>query len=112
VSDTAVAPPDAPARPTPAPRSRNWLKIVATALLIVFLLALPILTGTQVGYLKVAQYILIGTVGGIGLTLLVGQAGQLSLAHPFFLLVGAVSYAVIAGDPDEAPGWACPRWSP
>jgi branched-chain amino acid transport system permease protein len=104
VSDTAVAPPDAPARPTPAPRSRNWLKIVATALLIVFLLALPILTGTQVGYLKVAQYILIGTVGGIGLTLLVGQAGQLSLAHPFFLLVGAVSYAVIAGDPDEAPG--------
>ena len=104
MSDTAVAPPDAPARTAPVPRPRNWLKIVATALLIVFLLALPILTGTQIGYLKVAQYILIGTVGGIGLTLLVGQAGQLSLAHPFFLLVGAVSYAVLAGDPDEAPG--------
>ena len=41
-------------------------------------------------------------VGGIGLTLLVGQAGQLSLAHPFFLLVGAVSYAVLAGDPRES----------
>ncbi len=45
---------------------------------------------------------LIGAVGGIGLTLLVGQAGQLSLAHPFFLLVGAVSYAVLAGDPEES----------
>jgi branched-chain amino acid transport system permease protein len=51
----------------------------------------------------VAQYILIGSVGGIGLTLLVGQAGQLSLAHPFFLLVGAVSYAVLADDPEEPP---------
>ena len=44
--------------------------------------------GDQAGYLKLAQYVLIGVVGGIGLTLLVGQAGQLSLAHPFFLLVG------------------------
>ncbi len=83
-----------------ASRPRNWPKIAASALLVVFLLALPVLTGSQVGYLKVAQYILIGTVGGIGLTLLVGQAGQLSLAHPFFLLVGAVSYAVLAGEPE------------
>ena len=52
------------------------------------LVLLPVPIGTEVGYLKLAQYILIGAVGGIGLTLLVGQAGQLSLAHPFFLLVG------------------------
>ncbi|MEJ3656885.1 branched-chain amino acid ABC transporter permease [Actinomycetes bacterium KLBMP 9759] len=102
MSDTLVAPPRAPLPPTPARRRRNWLKIVATVLLLVFLLMLPIITGTDVAYLKVAQYILIGAVGGIGLTLLVGQAGQLSLAHPFFLLVGAVSYAVIAGDPEES----------
>lgn len=85
-----------------ATKKRNWIKIVATVLLLLLLIALPILTGTQVAYLKVAQYILIGAVGGIGLTLLVGQAGQLSLAHPFFLLVGAVSYAVLAGDPAES----------
>ncbi len=103
MSETVVAPPDTPARPTPAPRPRNWLLIAAAVLLVLVLLALPILTGTQVAYLKLAQYVLIGAVGGIGLTLLVGQAGQLSLAHPFFLLVGAVSYAVLAGDPAESP---------
>jgi len=105
VSDAVVAPPvDAsPEQQAPAPRRRrNWLKIVATALLLVLLIMLPILIGTDVAYLKVAQYILIGAVGGVGLTLLVGQAGQLSLATPFFLLVGAVSYAVLAGDPEES----------
>ncbi len=86
----------------PAKPRRNWLKIVATAVLLVVLLLLPVLVGTEVAYLKLAQYILIGVVGGIGLTLLVGQAGQLSLAHPFFLLVGAVSYAVLSGDPEES----------
>ena len=82
-----VTPPAADSRPA-KPR-RNWLKIVATAVLLVVLLLLPVLIGTEVAYLKLAQYILIGAVGGIGLTLLVGQAGQLSLAHPFFLLVGS-----------------------
>jgi branched-chain amino acid transport system permease protein len=106
VSET-MTPPAAPpaARPTSAgrPGGRNWLKIAATAVLIVVLLLLPVLVGSGgVAYLKLAQYILIGAVGGIGLTLLVGQAGQLSLAHPFFLLVGAVSYAVLAGDPEES----------
>lgn len=103
MSDTLTDAPPAAGPQAPAPRKRNWLKIAATVLLVLFLIALPILTGSQVAYLKVAQYILIGTVGGIGLTLLVGQAGQLSLAHPFFLLVGAVSYAVLAGDPAESP---------
>jgi branched-chain amino acid transport system permease protein len=98
-----AAPPSA-APPTQAPRpGRNWLKIGATIVLVLVLLLLPILFGNGgVAYLKLAQYILIGVVGGIGLTLLVGQAGQLSLAHPFFLLVGAVSYAVLAGDPEES----------
>lgn len=99
MSDTLTAP--APPAPVAAARRRNWLKLGAAALLLLVLLALPILVGSQVAYLKVAQYILIGAVGGIGLTLLVGQAGQLSLAHPFFLLVGAVSYAVLSGDPAE-----------
>lgn len=97
-----AAPPTAPPAPAERP-GRNWLKIGATVALVVVLLLLPVLFGNGgVAYLKLAQYILIGAVGGIGLTLLVGQAGQLSLAHPFFLLVGAVSYAVLAGDPEES----------
>ncbi len=97
----APAPPPAQS-PVAAPR-RGLLKPIATGLFLLLLVALPIVTGNEgIGYLKVAQYVLIGAVGGIGLTLLVGQAGQLSLAHPFFLLVGAVSYAVLAGDPEES----------
>ena len=80
-----LAPAETPAV-APAPRQRrrpNWVKIVATVLLLAGLVLLPVPIGDQTGYLKLAQYVLIGVVGGIGLTLLVGQAGQLSLAHPF-----------------------------
>jgi branched-chain amino acid transport system permease protein len=38
-------------------------------------------------------------VGAIGLNLLVGTTGQLSLAHAFFLAVGATSYTFLAGSP-------------
>jgi hypothetical protein len=106
VSETltpAAAPPAAAPPPAAPRRRRNWIKIGATVALLVVLLFLPVLVGNGgVGYLKLAQYVLIGAVGGIGLTLLVGQAGQLSLAHPFFLLVGAVTYATLAGDPEES----------
>jgi len=104
VSET-LSPTQAPGVVPPPPPRRtgpNWLKVVATVLLLAVLVLLPVPIGDEVGYLKLAQYILIGVVGGIGLTLLVGQAGQLSLAHPFFLLVGAVSYAVLAADPADS----------
>ena len=39
-------------------------------------------------------------IGAIGLTLLTGTAGQLSLAHAFFLGVGAVTYCVLAAPSD------------
>ena len=38
-------------------------------------------------------------VGAIGLNLLVGTTGQLSLAHAFFLAVGAVTYVYVSGAP-------------
>jgi branched-chain amino acid transport system permease protein len=38
-------------------------------------------------------------VGAIGLNLLVGTTGQLSLAHAFFLAVGATTYTFLAGTP-------------
>jgi branched-chain amino acid transport system permease protein len=38
-------------------------------------------------------------VGAIGLNLLVGTTGQLSLAHAFFLAVGATSYVFVSGEP-------------
>ena len=38
-------------------------------------------------------------IGAIGLNLLVGTTGQLSLAHAFFLAVGAVTYTYVSGEP-------------
>src|SRR3954466_11243965 len=37
-------------------------------------------------------------VGAIGLNLLVGTTGLLSLAHAFFLAVGAISYVFVSGE--------------
>ncbi|WP_084700774.1 branched-chain amino acid ABC transporter permease [Cryptosporangium arvum] len=48
-------------------------------------------------------------VGAIGLNLLLGTAGQLSLAHSFFLAVGAISYTFFAGTGgDEVSGLGWP----
>ncbi|AUI50601.1 branched-chain amino acid ABC transporter permease [Arthrobacter crystallopoietes] len=40
-------------------------------------------------------------VGAIGLNLLTGTTGQLSLAHPFFMGVGALAYVVLSGESQE-----------
>ena len=37
-------------------------------------------------------------IGAIGLNLLVGTTGQLSLAHAFFLAVGAITYVYVSGE--------------
>ncbi|WP_336632714.1 MULTISPECIES: branched-chain amino acid ABC transporter permease [unclassified Microbacterium] len=50
-------------------------------------------------------------IGAIGLTILTGATGQLSLAHAFFLAVGAFSYSFFASpaDPDSGlGGWGMP----
>ena len=38
-------------------------------------------------------------IAGIGLNLLTGYAGQISLGHPFFMAIGAYTAAVVAGKP-------------
>lgn len=43
---------------------------------------------------------LVLAVGAIGLNLVTGYAGQVSLGHAFFVGVGAYTAAVMAGDPD------------
>ncbi|HUR72652.1 MAG TPA: branched-chain amino acid ABC transporter permease [Sporichthya sp.] len=75
----------------------KWAAWLALALLV---LTPPLYF--EPSWLRVGQYVMIGAVGAIGLTLLTGQAGQLSLAHPFFMFVGGVTYCVL-GSPDK-PG--------
>lgn len=103
---TAGAAP-APSAPSGRPLWRRLLGPLLAVVALVVLLALPIYLTT--GYLKAGQYIMIGAVGAIGLTLLIGQAGQLSLAHGFFLLAGGTTYTVVAGEStDDLVGFGLP----
>lgn len=102
MSDTLTRPaaqtPPPPALPRRSP-VRRFLTPVLLVLGLLVLLALPVYLDT--GWLKAGQYVMIGAVGAIGLTLLIGQAGQLSLAHGFFLLAGGTAYCVISGESEE-----------
>jgi branched-chain amino acid transport system permease protein len=71
-------------------------KLLLVAFLVVLLLV-PIYV--QEFWLRTGFAVFGAIVGAIGLNLLVGTAGQLSLAHAFFLAVGAVSYVFISGEP-------------
>jgi branched-chain amino acid transport system permease protein len=44
-------------------------------------------------------------IGAIGLMLLTGYAGQISLGHAFFAAIGFYTAAVLGGDPDDPRRW-------
>ncbi|WP_199429919.1 branched-chain amino acid ABC transporter permease [Qaidamihabitans albus] len=92
------SPPTAPESPPSPVRRRGpmwWVRGALWLALLVLLLVLPLYLEAQ--WLRAGQYMMVGAVGAIGLTLLTGQAGQLSLAHAFFLLAGGTSYTVLSG---------------
>jgi branched-chain amino acid transport system permease protein len=86
-------------------RIRPALRLAAVALAV----AAPLsLTGF---WLQTGLFAMAAAIGAIGLTMLVGVAGQLSLAHAFFFAVGAYGYAFLAGTADgrvAGTGWPPP----
>ena len=95
-----TAPPDRGATGTadrmPAWRQRRSLvRPVVLAVLLVVLLALPIYVDEF--WLRMGFAVFGAIVGAIGLNLLVGTTGQLSLAHAFFLAMGAITYTFVSG---------------
>ncbi len=76
--------------PRPGPRVRRWLRF---ALLAVALVAFPIVAPASAVDLGV--YALIYGLAAIGLSLLMGLAGQVSLGHAAFFAVGAYSQAIL-----------------
>ncbi|GEP40437.1 branched-chain amino acid ABC transporter permease [Nocardioides psychrotolerans] len=70
--------------------------VVLLALLVV-LLALPLYV--EEFWLRTGFAVFAAIIGAVGLNLLVGTTGQLSLAHAFFLAVGALTYVYVSGDP-------------
>ncbi|CAL9337098.1 branched-chain amino acid ABC transporter permease [Streptomyces sp. enrichment culture] len=73
-------------------RRRAWLLVLAV------LLCLPPFY-LDAFWLRIGLFSMAAAIGAIGLALLSGTAGQLSLGHAFFLAVGAYGYAWFAGDP-------------
>jgi branched-chain amino acid transport system permease protein len=57
----------------------------------------------QAFWLQTGLFAMSAAIGAIGLTLLVGVTGQLSLAHAFFIAIGAYGYCFLAG-PGKGPG--------
>ena len=84
----------APSDPQRRSRRLQWI----LAGVVVLLLALfPIYQGGSLLYIGLTC--MAAAVGAIGLTLLTGVTGQLSLAHAFFLAIGTYSYAYLSGEP-------------
>jgi branched-chain amino acid transport system permease protein len=100
VSETTTA---APARQTPARAAgRGWsaaraVKLLVLLVLLVVLLAVPLYVDEF--WLRTGFAVFGAIIGALGLNLLVGTTGQLSLGHAFFLAVGAVTYTYVSGAP-------------
>ena len=85
------------AAPPPAEPGRNWVKTGLLLLAFVAMLFVPIYLDAF--WLRLGFAAFGAIIGAIGLNLLVGTTGQLSLAHAFFLAVGAITYVYVAGEP-------------
>ncbi len=83
----------------PAP-ARGGGRLVSGVLLVVaavLLLIAPFFLDPF--WLRTGFGVFAAVVGALGLNLLVGNTGQLSLAHAFFLAVGATTYCFVSGEP-------------
>lgn len=75
------------------PAKKVWM-----ALLLVGLLLLPFRLNESLVLLVATAFV--ASIGAIGLNIVTGYAGQVSLGHAFFFGLGAYTAAVLNGDPD------------
>jgi branched-chain amino acid transport system permease protein len=73
-------------------------RLIGLALLALLWLVMPLYL--QDPTLNTLSYCAVFAIGSIGLTLLTGYAGQVSLAQPFFMGIGAYAAAYMAADMD------------
>lgn len=84
--------------PTAKPARRQPLtKPLRLTVLLLLLSALPFYLDAF--WLRIGLFSMAAAIGAVGLGLLSGTAGQLSLGHAFFLAVGAYGYVWLAGEP-------------
>jgi branched-chain amino acid transport system permease protein len=77
-----------------------YKRAAVIAAVVVVLAALPIYLESF--WLQTGLFAMASIIAAIGLTILVGIAGQLSLGHAFFVAIGAYGYSFLAGK--EVPG--------
>lgn len=83
------------------PDRYHKIAVVAGAL---FVVAFPFLASAS--WLTVGNQALVAIVGAVGLMVLTGFAGQISLGHAAFLAIGAFTVATL-GDRTHLPFWLC-----
>ena len=69
----------------------------ASAAILALAVALPFLLGRDL--MGLATLVVVYAIAGIGLNLVAGYAGQLSLGHAFFMGLGAYTAALLGGTP-------------
>lgn len=74
------------------PLSSRWRVVLALAL---FMIALPFLFPSNY-YLRIAALVQVLALAAIGLNLLMGYAGQVSLGHAGFMGIGAYSVSILS----------------
>ncbi len=97
MSDTATSERTSTSSATTTGSGRSLVKPLLLLAAFVVLLLVPIYV--EEFWLRTGFAVFGAAIGAIGLNLLVGTTGQLSLAHAFFLAVGAVTYTFVAGEP-------------
>ncbi|MFC9974815.1 branched-chain amino acid ABC transporter permease [Spirillospora sp. NPDC127200] len=80
------------------PRPATLAAIAGAALLLAFPFYLDSF------WLQTGLFAMSAAIGAIGLNLLTGATGQLSLGHAFFLAVGAYGYVYLASEGESRPG--------
>ena len=61
-------------------------------------------------WMKLLSHVAIFGIGALGINLLTGVAGQVSLGHAFFMGLGAYVAAVFGGTPGDLWGLGLPMW--
>ena len=79
--------------PATAPRERDWRKLAGLAVLAILVIALPFFTSS----FRVGQFtqVIVYAIAILGLNLLVGYSGQISLGHGAFFALGAYTTAIL-----------------
>jgi len=103
----------------------TWTQRIALIAFLFLLFLIPLQGGIEIGahvyrplsflgdnaWLKILSQVAIFGIGALGLNILTGLAGQVSLGHAFFMGIGAYTAAVLGGEVGKAQiGLGLPIW--